>query len=1329
MAFSSTTKYNYIDVVNHMIPEFYRETDFFQYGSEEDVSLTFLGKILKAAIQNNLFLDVSNALMTDPLDMSAIAPYFVPDGNTSIGPNEFEKRFMVPYGLNFESFATSQEIDAWVRGTFLPDIECNNPVGLFGVLSGYGFGTFATLSSVHAYCKEYLGLFYFMNTPSLSGTGGDTSGDCSAIMADYLLTPILRGELATEQEAINALFSFFWHNRESSTYYGSFIPTQYASGVADISGNTYLSGTQMLDAIKLQLQSWTDPRLKNHEFLKDSLTILIGDGTVAGMGEYPKKMRDAGPFQRFLKAVSLGIADINLILEEINDLLSIDECPEKFLELLANNIGWRFLTGEYSKWRAQLRNAVMLYKTKGSVVGLDAACKLIFPDNTFAASDVSEAWECYLPKLVYYLVKTESFITKEGLEFARTEDQFNGSQPPNVRFNQAPSRYESGKDRNYRFLVDAILQDMHNKFCTIRISGKSFEELPMWTCLPEDPVKGFWHRNYPSDPGPPNQGFYVAVPPWEKYGFYKEAELGRQEIDYLCKTLSGSRNDFGFEVNPVYVQAFKDLCDKAIGTMYALSGTPILANNNKFRLFTSGHELPPNYHEYVEYGYTSGVSDFDVWNTKSSHIFAAFDASTLDYTIDRYDTFRNKGALDVFVDILKEFVPFHVVLRLVLYEDLEDTHCARSVLCVVADDCVDDFNTGYLNSYRTNFWAGASGTGDLSTTYTNGDGRVLPSYDAASSTFWQYSATDLDRNTSRRRNYRYALECYPYTRIGKGMPVALTHYAIATSNADVNADPYISTWEYILKGFNYELQTYLDPSSSVWDSSAFFNPGTECVGGGSTGGFDLSNTYPVRAVPDTESSCSSLVVYRNVMDDVLEVMTSRSIRESVDYVDLKFSDLDYRSFTFGTTVHENYSYYKNEFSGVLSNWIAATIPFYGGHNFISYAYGPTIWNSDFRYKGLIDSNIGTDPSPAQAFPWSYGYRAQWSHVVGGTEAQGQKYKNYLGRSIVLEPTYFDTAPDASSITSPQGVIHTRDPYGHPYLATKEILSGIEIRQTSEESKSFIVVSDASAHTDNSILAYTATLFTRDSNPLTLVVPFDPTTIGLADYNRLRPQSQFGLDIFAKTKRGVVAQEVVVELVTSGVTDDSGDEMVWGYNWIEQKWIPRPSKNSDDFEDYKNHVCVRTRDECPVAYRLDFHTQDDRTVKSIPCHGVIKTGQVHKNTTGYLLKIYNKTPSPLTRVDAVEIHEISIVDKVLNGKTNYFNSKETNTIYTFWDSLTTGSYSRDSTYSTSSFETSGGSRAEYLELLGGDLYSASGNIDGGGGSSIDFITYGVEDGGA
>ena len=73
---SSTTKYNYIEIVNRMVPEFYRETDFRLYGEEEDVSLTFLGKMLKAAIQNDLYLTVSSFDLTERMSTSAVAKYF-----------------------------------------------------------------------------------------------------------------------------------------------------------------------------------------------------------------------------------------------------------------------------------------------------------------------------------------------------------------------------------------------------------------------------------------------------------------------------------------------------------------------------------------------------------------------------------------------------------------------------------------------------------------------------------------------------------------------------------------------------------------------------------------------------------------------------------------------------------------------------------------------------------------------------------------------------------------------------------------------------------------------------------------------------------------------------------------------------------------------------------------------------------------------------------------------------------------------------------------------------------------------------------------------------
>ena len=567
MSFSSTNKYDYIDVVNRMVPEMYRETDFRLFGEEEDVSLTFLGKLLKAAIQNNLFFDVST------LDASTVAEWFVPSEGTSITPNTFQGKILTPYGLTFDSFQNKTEFKEWFSGTFLPDSVVNNPTGFLAEVSGYGFGFASSLPLVHDYLIDCLGLFYFMNDGGLAGTAA--SGDCSALMVDYIVDPLFKGETVTTKDGLNALFRFFWENRDDSSYYASFFPPTHASGTAELSGNQYLSGLQMFSAIEVQLETWTDERLKNNQFYKDSLSTLLNGG------DFPTRLRDAGPFQRFLKAISLGIADINLIIEEIGDLLSIDDCPEQFMELLANNIGWQFLTGDFGKWRAQLRNAVMVYKTKGSVVGFDAVCKLIFPNGTFAASDVNEAWESYIPKLIYYFIKTESFIAREGLEFEPQDVLFGGSFPSDVRFNQCPESYQDAKDRNYRFLTDAVLEYYNNSLDGkgIIIQGKPFKELSMWRCLP-GPDKGFYHRNYPTDPEG-EVGYKVAVPPWEKYGFYTECEFDYGSVDFLCDVLSGSRGEFGFEVSSTYVEQFKTLLYGALNTVYELSGTPTLATNNK----------------------------------------------------------------------------------------------------------------------------------------------------------------------------------------------------------------------------------------------------------------------------------------------------------------------------------------------------------------------------------------------------------------------------------------------------------------------------------------------------------------------------------------------------------------------------------------------------------------------------------------------------------------------------------------------------------------------------------------------------------------------------
>lgn len=1292
-----TKKYNYIEVVNKMVPEVYRDTDFKLFGSEEDVSVTFLGKILKAAMENDKFFSGVTDKSGGTYSRNEMAPFFVPKNKkTRITPNSFSRNILSLYGYSFESFRTTQELYNFFSGTFLPDSTLNNPSGLHAIMSGTAFGEYSSLSSVHNYLIDNLGMFYFMNTSSLSSTS--VSAYASSLITDAILDPLTKGEPATEKDAINSLFSYFWHNRDDNSYCKSFIPTEYASGTSEISGGTYTSGVQLLSSVHIHLNTWTDDRLQDHTFLSDSLEVLIGGG------QYPKQMRDAGPFQRFLKAVSLGIADTNLILEEISDLLSIDECPERFLELLANNIGWIFLTGEYSKWRAQLRNAVLMYKSKGSVLGMTAAFKLIFPDGLFSMSDITECWESYVPKLLYYLLKTESFIAKNESWFDRIDTLFPGSKP-DVKFNQAPRSYVNGEDRNCRFFVDAILEDMHNQFHNIQIQDRDFRILDMWRCLPDGVPggRGFKHRNYPQDNDSPP--FHVSVPPWEKYGFYKETKFGTDEIEYLCKTLSGAREDFGFEVGEGYVAAFKTMLTTAYESIYAVTGTPTYGENNKFLFFTSGHALPPNYTKYVEFGHTSSLRDFDTWNTKSSHIFSVMSLSSIDNTLVKYDTFRNKGALQVYVDVLREFLPLHVTARIILHHELEDTHCTNGTLCVLSNQCLDTHNLGTLNSFRTSFFVGASGTGSFSST-VNEDGRVLP---PTSGIFWDATATNLDRTASRRRNYKYSLPCYPYTRTGKGMPIAVTHFPYATSAsiADLSSDPYLNTWEYVIKGFDYNLQDFYDISSSVWDTSSYFSGAGACMTSGTTfSSFDLSNTYPIRAVPDDPTSCDQVPLRRDNLDGVMRVMTRRILKNS--FSDKKFSDLDYRTFVFGDSVHRNYHIYRGEFSGALDDRTVPGYYNYGGHNFISYAYGPTIWNNDLRFKGNILANTSAVTSLGSGDPPEFGsYVPEWSSVIGGTDADGASYFNLSGATVTLSSkTYFGDSPVAQYLSSMEGVVSDTDFFGDPILRTREILSGLELRQVGSISNCFAVVNTKDASIHNATRDYSITFYNQGVGNIQLVIPFDPSDIGQAYYNKLRPQSKFKIITAVSTQKDKDPQSLEVELTTSGLLDDAGNSFVWAYSWLDDKWKPY----TRDLQ-FKKRFLVT--DDCPRELITEFNTLESRTEKSVPCGPIFKTGDVHTSSTAYTLKVSNvlNTRSENSVIsNGLTVYGISIVDKTLNLDTNSFNSNDTCEIYQFWDTLSEGDFSRTPANITNTiFGANGGSRAEYVELVGGATSTSQGFI--------------------
>lgn len=1312
MGFPRTTKYNYIDIVNRLVPEYYRETDYRLNGSEEDLSLTFLGKLLKAATENDLYFDVSTLSKAD------IARYFVPQGKTKVSPNTFEGKFLVPYKKKLSDFETKQDFKDFLTSRFLPDTVVNSPTGFFSALSGYGFGEFSSLSTVHSYLIQEFGMFYFMNDPSLSGASSDKNA--SSIVADYVANGIFAGEELSDQEAVNALFRFFWENRETSTYYKLFFPSVFASSTSELSSNEYFSGTQMFDAIKVHLETWTDNRLKDTTFYNDSLEALLG-----GYGTFPKKLRDAGAFQRFLKAISLGIADINLIIEEINDLLSIDECPEKFLELLANNIGWKFLTGSYDRWRAQLFNAVLVYKTKGSKVGLDALCKLVFPTDVFYASSLVECWESYVPKLLYYLIKTESFVSQDSLEFTPWSEVFAGALPEGIKFNQAPENFENGKDLNYRFLVDAILQKFDNEFKAIEIGGKHYKELPMWT---QTGGVGFYHRN---DNKERDSLFIVEVPPWEKYGFYKEVFFDRERIDFLCNVLSGSRHEFGFEVDSAIVASFKTLLETALASYFNTQNSPVYSENNKFRFFTEQRQLPPNYARLVTEVNTNTLSDFDVWNTKGSFLFANFNSSSIDYTLTHQDTFKNKTLLETYFDVIKDFIPFHAVLRLTLFNNLNDISVNSQKLCIFYESKLDEPNNVYLHTRRSTFWAGASGTGILSGLYTSPDGRVYPD---TSTVFWTASSTNLDRSTSRRRDYRYLLENTPMARDGFSMPISMAHYGIATPSATLNE--YTNTWEFILKGFNYNTYSYFAPSSTVWDSSAFYTSG--CAKTLLSNGLDLSTMFPVRIVGNNNFQCSSVTMSRNeLIDDITKVIIRRKIRDN-PYSSL--SEKELRKFEFGESVHRSYHIYKNDFSGVLKNRLDASYPYYGGYNFISYAFGPTIWNSDFRYAGKIVSGVSSSPTISGDFAFSINtpgvisetyltdYMPEWSSVIAGTKFGNYAYlnkdkvpTNYSSR------TYFRLGKDLVKYPD-VGVSSINNE-----LVTREIISGIEIIQPTKVSESFMVYSVDKNSGYSITKVPSVTMFNTDGRPLHISIPFRPSDKGTAYFNELTPNKGFKVRVKAKSINSK-PQTLCLELTTSQLLRSDGDTRQFKFNWVEQLWASTDTIDEFDKDQYVKKIAV-SGNTCAEWYETFFNTYENVTKNKYADGTSIVSSNVHTSGTAYSLRMYNGSVSETMAnrkfgvicKDGITLYDTHVMNTTLNKSLNNFSESDIDEIFSFWDYMGSSTMSRNHFYTSSVFYTSGGSRAEYAEMLGGGAYTSSSTVTDGA-ISYNSTLYEVADGG-
>lgn len=613
-------KHNYSDIFKIITPQVYFDEDYSLSGLEISPLDQIINShlIVASNLVNILPISAVGALSSINT-LSGIAPYFVKQNKlTYITPFEFQKNILDKVDAAFSDFTTSASFKNYLDTLLASSMRLNAPNSIFD----------GSPSASHNYLADYLGWMYFLNT---SGTPYSPS----SFVSEKLTEKLYFGKNIDLYDGIQGLTEFLWKNYYTSANLQnlSIIPPQFLS-----STGTYTSGTQQLDKLKTLIYVLYSPLYadKDDTKVKDALQDYIDSNAIL------EDVALKGPFSKFLKAISFGMWDINNEIEKINSIYNIETCPDEFLPYIAELIGWRLLGYDPTRWRLQLRNAVQIYKAKGTKRAIQLAVDTIFADGVFNLSgNILELWESYIPNMLYYLLLTESpaltslDVWTKDLATTLGITDYDGTD----------------LDTNIRYVVDYILLDTIKAFPqSFLLNGQGFDLTKKYN---------YRNRDFP-------------IPPWEEERYYESANIDYEITSYLKHRL----NCFG--VSSVYTDAFEDYiiekCLSAFDTAYL---------DNAFLFFTSSTELPPNYSVVVKE--VEQAHYIPYWNSKSSHFNLTLLANNF--------SFNNKSlAADTslaFIEAIRTvdlFAPAHAIpdTNLLLAEEdtgnMEDDSCPAIIL-------------------------------------------------------------------------------------------------------------------------------------------------------------------------------------------------------------------------------------------------------------------------------------------------------------------------------------------------------------------------------------------------------------------------------------------------------------------------------------------------------------------------------------------------------------------------------------------------------------------------------------------------------------------------
>ena len=624
----------------------------------------------------------------------------------------------------------------------------------------------------------------------------------------------------------------------------------------------------------------------------------------------------------------------------------------------------------------------------------------------------SEYYESYIPRLLHYLVRTDSKFFKDGVKWDEMiSDALQiGSYTPN------------DTTTNINYIVDHILKkavgNFHDHFY---ISYMPFDvnitydnEVYLgpihrmvdgrWMTGKEHNTDGKYLKRIAGTTYTDSEGDLIygmafnyrdrdyPIPPWEEEKFYLNCEVSNDLLDFLTQEL------IVFGVTETRATEFRDY----VAQRTCEGDTEFKAFNNSFLFFTSSLELAPNYEEIIS---TFDEDKFDylsMWNGKSS----TFDVNVSAGNFDS-DLFLNVPYdSDEFFEslaVISDFSPAKANPRPNAQLFGQDAGGGLDSICDTRtysyDELIGDLS-GVLGGYssssvqmRASALGGIGGVDNPSYDFEGYGGtnnhRYLPVFQRdqvnsldnpliqGTSSVYEVSsanvpmtgeiggpsATIVKRNSNRRRNYHNLLPTSNwYKRDGSSMPTFLN-----TNNLDFNPLGYIASsgrFEDVSSIHNYP---------AVWNS---------CQDSRNTDvfyGIKGTNTFPARL--SSEESFDQCTSYQNrgqlnpITQTINSIIERRADLEAQAIYELNkynfaisgsFYDplsvakgtltfgtdiKDYLDFSLSPAFQRLYKDYTNRMDKHTLGSIRLEDYVDGGPNIFSHIYGPLNFNGNLSIAG------------------------------------------------------------------------------------------------------------------------------------------------------------------------------------------------------------------------------------------------------------------------------------------------------------------------------------------------------------------------------------------